>query len=83
MTYVDGNAIAGLLREVFDEELTAAVSTCGTCGEVAVVAELRVYLRCPGAVVRCPRCGAVLVRIAEIRGLHVVDLGGLRDLARA
>jgi Family of unknown function (DUF6510) len=29
---LDGNAVAGLLQEVFATEMTIAVATCGTCG---------------------------------------------------
>ena len=33
MEAVDGNAIGGLLYEVFGTEMTDAVSVCGTCGD--------------------------------------------------
>src|ERR1700685_2797310 len=32
MDAVDGNAIGGLLHEVFGAEMTTTVSVCGTCG---------------------------------------------------
>lgn len=82
-THLDGNAIGGLLGEIFAADLTTAVGTCDGCGARTVVAEVRVYLRAPGVVVRCPGCDSVLMRIAEIHGRHVVDLGGLRALDTA
>ena len=34
---LDGNAIAGLLQEVFAVEMTTAIGTCGGCGAAAPV----------------------------------------------
>ena len=34
---LDGNAIAGLLREVFAVEMTTAIGTCGGCGAAGAV----------------------------------------------
>ena len=65
MDALDGNAIGGLLIDVFGAEMTAVGSTCGTCGTTRPVAELVVYLRAPGTVVRCRTCGTVL----DLRGL--------------
>jgi len=53
MVALDGNAIGGLLLEVFGTDLTAAQTICATCGNAAAVAETVVYLRAPGTVVRC------------------------------
>ena len=53
MDALDGNAIGGLLIDVFGAEMTAAGSTCATCGATRPVAELVVYRRAPGTVVRC------------------------------
>jgi hypothetical protein len=44
---LDGNSIGGLLIDVFGAEMTAAISTCGTCGAVRPVAELVIYRRAP------------------------------------
>jgi hypothetical protein len=43
MGALDGNAIGGLLIDVFGTEMTAASSTCATCGATRPVAELVVY----------------------------------------
>ena len=81
MEAVDGNAIGGLLQEVFGTEMTTAASVCGTCGAAHPVAELAVYLGGPGTVVRCRSCGSVLMVFAKTHGRTCVDLLGLADLA--
>jgi hypothetical protein len=77
---LDGNAIGGLLMEIFGTEMTTAIGTCGSCGTTGQVAGLAVYLRGPGTVVRCPVCDAVLMVFAEVRGITCVDLQGLAAL---
>jgi hypothetical protein len=78
---VDGNAIGGLMLEVFGTEMTAAVSTCGGCGAISQVAELAVYLPGLGTVVRCRHCDRVLMVFVRARGVTCVDLWGLASLA--
>jgi Zn finger protein HypA/HybF involved in hydrogenase expression len=77
---LDGNAIGGLLREIFAMEMTTAESTCAGCGAVNAVGRVEVYVQAPGTVVRCPECGAVLMRIVRGRGRYWVDLSGTRCL---
>jgi len=77
---LDGNAIGGLLLEIFGSEMTNAEATCAACGAAGPVAETTVYLRGPGTVVRCRRCTSVLMVIARVRGLNCVDLSGLAAL---
>ena len=83
MDALDGNAIAGLLFEVFGGELTTATSVCGSCGARSQVAELHVYLRAPGTVARCRACAAVQMVFVTIRGITCVDLRGLARLDMA
>ena len=83
MEALDGNAIGGLLIEVFGAELTAATGTCAHCGAVAQVAELVVYLEAPGTVARCRSCESVLLVIVEARGVKCVDLRGLAAVEMA
>jgi Zn finger protein HypA/HybF involved in hydrogenase expression len=77
---LDGNAIAGLLREIFTMEMTTAQSTCAGCGKVHAVGRVDVYLNAPGAVVRCPACEQVLMRIVRGRDRYWIDLSGTRCL---
>jgi hypothetical protein len=77
---LDGNAIGGLLMEVFGTEMTTATGTCGSCGAVRQVAELVVYRPGLGTVVRCRSCGSVLMAFVKVREVTCVDLGGLASL---
>jgi hypothetical protein len=77
---LDGNAIGGLLMEVFGTEMTTATGTCGSCGAVRQVAELVVYQPGLGTVVRCRSCGSVLMAFVKVREVTCVDLEGLASL---
>jgi len=77
---LDGNAIGGLLIEVFGTEMTTATGTCGSCGAVSQVAELVVFRPGMGTVVRCRACGAVLMTFVRVHGVTCVDLQGLASL---
>jgi len=79
-TRLDGNAIAGLAMEIFGREMTLAAGVCGSCRTQSLLAELHVYRRAPGTVVRCPACEAVLLRVVEAPGRMWVDLSGLATL---
>jgi Family of unknown function (DUF6510) len=81
MEPLDGNAIAGELFDVFGVEMTTASGTCASCGTTAQIAQLMVYMRAPGAVVRCPACGVVLIVLTELRGTTHAHFTGfeLRD----
>jgi DNA-directed RNA polymerase subunit RPC12/RpoP len=82
MDAVDGNAIGGLLRDVFGEEMTAARGECASCGATAFVAELVVYLPALGTVARCRTCGSVVMVLVRRREITCVDLRGLAALER-
>jgi hypothetical protein len=82
MEALDGNAIGGLLLEVFGVEMTTATGVCAQCGAAGELATLVVYLQAPGTVVRCRGCGSVLVVIVDRRGIKCVDLRGLAALDR-
>jgi hypothetical protein len=77
---LDGNALGGLLGEVFAAEMTLARSTCGCCGAVREVGALAVYIQAPGAVARCPGCDAVLLRLVRAEGRLWLDLQGVSCL---
>ena len=76
---LDGNAAAGLLREVFGTELTIARGTCDGCGAVEFVGAVHLY-RSAGTVLRCPHCEAVLMLIVEGPSRIWLDLRGIRSL---
>jgi Family of unknown function (DUF6510) len=77
---VDGNAIGGMMLEVFGTEMTTATGTCGSCRTVAQVAELAVYRPGLGTVVRCRTCDNVLMVFVHAHGLACVDMRGLASL---
>ena len=78
MSYLlDGNAIAGDLFAAFGREMTTVVGRCRKCGTVSAVAELRVYVRAPGTVGRCPACDAVVMVLVTIGGKCHVHLPAL------
>ena len=83
MEALDGNAIAGALHAAFGHEMTTARGTCATCGNTNLLAALRVYLRAPGAVARCPVCGEVQLVLIDARGVVCLDLRGCASLEPA
>ena len=78
MEALDGNAIAGTLFEHFGSEMTTAIGACAHCGTRGQVAELVVYMRAPGTVVRCRHCGNVVMVLVAIRGELRVDSSAFR-----
>jgi hypothetical protein len=83
MAALDGNAIAGLLDEVFGIELTTATTVCASCRATRPLAELAVYLHAPGVVVRCRACDSVLMVLVTAARATCVDLRGLAVLEPA
>jgi len=67
MDELDGNAIGGPLLELYGRDMTAASGTCGHCGSVSRIAELRIYAAGPGKVGRCRTCGEVVLVLTNIR----------------
>lgn len=78
--YLDGNALAGPLSEVFSIDITAALGTCGGCGAVRALAQAHLYVDAPAKILRCPSCGGVLLRLDERGGRLILDLSGFAHL---
>jgi hypothetical protein len=76
---LDGNAVAGLLSEVFAVEVTTAEGTCSHCGDVAPIGAVRVY-KAAGFVLRCATCDSVLAKLVTDGTRTWIDLRGLRTL---
>jgi len=76
---LDGNAAAGVLQEIFVQELTAARGACAACGMVAHIGAQHLYMypRAPGAVLRCNTCDSVLMVVVNDRGRRRFGLPGL------
>jgi hypothetical protein len=73
--WLDGNAIAGLLAELFGTEMTSVDHGCGSCGAHNAVGAHRLYLGA-GPVLRCPVCGDVALQVAALEDRHIVHLRG-------
>jgi Family of unknown function (DUF6510) len=81
MDFMDGNMLAGALREIFTMDVTGAQGRCAGCGRVGMVAEARVYEHAAGLVARCPGCDAVLMRLVRAPDRAFLDLHGMSFLA--
>jgi len=55
---LDGNAVAGMLAELFGFEMTVAWGACANCGASNQLGALLVYAHGMGAVACCPSCGS-------------------------
>jgi uncharacterized protein DUF6510 len=73
---LDGNAVAGLLHEVFALEMTASPTACAHCGAVGAIGTLLAFTQAPGVVLRCPACEQVMLRIVETADAIYLDARG-------
>ena len=76
---LDGNAVAGLLQEVFAAEMTTAIGTCAGCGASEPIGAVHVF-HGAGVVLRCPHCHNTLVTIVRSDVDITIGLGGVRVL---
>jgi hypothetical protein len=76
---LDGNAAAGILREVFVHEMSAARGECASCGGTALLGSQHLYMYplSPGAVLRCAGCQKVLMVLVHAGGRYRLALPGL------
>ena len=79
-SFLDGNAAAGVLREVFAVDVTSAHGQCVGCGNTGPMAETRLFADAPGLVLRCASCDTVLLRLVSGGGRHWLDVRGLSYL---
>lgn len=77
MNYVDGNALAGPLFELFRVDMTTASGRCSGCRNVDLLARTSVYASRMGAVIRCGNCGIVQGVLVEIGGTISLRLPGV------
>ena len=73
---LDGNALAGMLETLFGSDMTAIPGRCAHCGTVNMVGAMRAYTQAPGAVLRCPTCDEVVLRVVQTTEATFVDLRG-------
>jgi uncharacterized protein DUF6510 len=80
-TPLDGNSAAGLFSEVFSVDLTVARATCAGCETVGELGALRMWAVEMGAVLRCPACGSVVIRLTSTPAAVWIDASGARSIA--
>ncbi len=73
---LDGNAVAGILYEIFGAEMTASTTECAHCGNVGAVGGLLAFTQGPGAVLRCPACESIMLRVVQTPGAIYLDARG-------
>jgi hypothetical protein len=79
--HTDGNAIAGLLEEIFAREMTSAERVCQSCRTQCHVGGHRLY-RGAGLVLRCPACGDLAACIVTGPDGYAVSVHGTWLMAR-
>jgi hypothetical protein len=77
---LDGNAAAGLLREVFAVEMTTTISTCAGCGKSGPIGELMMYGGEMGVILRCPGCDTMLICLSQTPEGYWLDMRGAQVL---
>ena len=80
---LDGNSAAGILSEVFVQDITTTRAMCANCGAIRMLGALPVYGQGMGAVMRCPTCDAVVLRVARTAARLWLDPTGARLLLMA
>jgi Family of unknown function (DUF6510) len=81
---LDGNAAAGILRELFALDMTEARVTCEGCGTVAEIGAEPLYGGTMGVILRCTHCNSVVIRLARTpNGLWLDMRGSQRVFIRA
>jgi hypothetical protein len=78
--YLDGNAAAGELSNIFTMDVTAAEGQCAHCGATKRFADAHLYMQAPGLVARCAECLHVLLRLVKARQRVFFDLRGMTCL---
>ena len=76
---LDGNAAAGMLREIFVHEMSTARVACASCGVIAQIGSQHLYMYhlSPGAVLRCHMCQQVLMVLVHNERGYRLGLNGL------
>jgi hypothetical protein len=73
---LDGNAVGGLLHDIFAADMTASPTVCAHCGREGALATLLAFTRAPGVVLRCPACAQVVLRIVATPEALYLDARG-------
>jgi hypothetical protein len=74
---LDGNSAAGVLEEIFGEEMTASPTECDNCGREGELGSLLTFTQAPGLVLRCPACSEVMLRVVQTPDHTYLDVRGV------
>lgn len=81
MTYLDGNAVAGLFADTLGIEITATIGRCGSCSRVFELGRAHAFINAIGTVLRCAHCQGVLAVIVQKPQDVLINLSGLTYIA--
>ncbi|MFI6832598.1 DUF6510 family protein [Kribbella sp. NPDC050241] len=81
MRTLDGNALAGVMHDLFARDMTTTGYKCTSCRRTGVVAEMVVYMSGPGTVARCRDCDTILLMLTERHGMYCMDMPGMAQTA--
>ncbi|MBP1694706.1 MAG: hypothetical protein H6Q37_2589 [Chloroflexi bacterium] len=73
---LDGNALAGLLQDVFATEMTVAPVECASCGREGEMGSLWAFTESPGYILRCPTCHNIILRMVVTPDKIYIDARG-------
>jgi hypothetical protein len=76
---LDGNAVAGILGEIFCVDITVALAECASCGKHGPFGAVQAYCEGPGIILRCPYCENILMRVAKTPRGTYVDMRGMEN----
>jgi hypothetical protein len=80
---LDGSSVGGVLAGVFGMDITGMPGQCASCDTVSLMATMRVYMRGPGIVIRCPACTQVVLRVVRTPTGLMVDMRGAASIRLA
>jgi hypothetical protein len=78
---LDGNAAAGMLSELFVNDVTMATAVCRGCGSVGPIGRMLEYGHGMGIVLRCAACESVMLRVVRTPRALFVDASGAAVLS--
>lgn len=73
---LDGNAVAGILYEIFSADMTTNLAECSSCGRQGELATLLAFTQAPGIILRCPACENIVLRIVQTPQAIYLDARG-------
>ncbi len=77
---LDGNAVGGLLHDMFAREMTVAPAECASCGTESPMGRLLAFTQAPGVVLRCPGCNAIVLRVVMTSSAIHLDARGAASI---